>query len=118
MNPLPVLLLLAIEDGIFILGQHLLLNGHLGLPPLHLFRLNAYLRQRLVNSRDDIVNASKTLALARFLEFRYSPRGLPVRRGQHSLQSDFKLRMTYQRSPPDSTFVALNAPNMVVAACC
>jgi hypothetical protein len=41
--PFPVFLLLAIEKCVFVFRQHLLLNGHLLLPPLHSLCRNIHL---------------------------------------------------------------------------
>lgn len=56
MDSLPILLLLSIKDGVFILGYHFLLNRHLRLPPLRSLRSEALLSQGSIKNCDYIVH--------------------------------------------------------------
>ena len=76
-NSLSVLLLLAVEDGVFILWQHLLLSWHLLLPALNWLDSDTLLGKRLVNNRNDGIDSTKTLALAGLLVLGESPWDLP-----------------------------------------
>ena len=79
-NGLSVLLFLAVEDGVFVLWQHLLLGWHLVLPALNRLDLDTLLGERLINDRDDGVDGAKALALAGLLVLGEPPWDLPVRR--------------------------------------
>lgn len=57
-NALPILLLLAIENGVFVLGYHFLLDRHLVLPSLDSFRGFSLLRQCLIHNCDDRIDSS------------------------------------------------------------
>lgn len=79
-NSLPVLLLLAVEDGVFVLWQHLLLGWHLVLPALNWLDGDTLLGQCLINDRNDGIDGTKALALAGLLVLGEPPWDLPVRR--------------------------------------
>jgi hypothetical protein len=76
--PFPVLPLFAIENCVFVLGQHLLLSRHGGLPPLHSMCLDSLFREGIVYDVDDFVDMTEAAALAGFLVSREAPRDLPV----------------------------------------
>ena len=77
-NSLSILFLLAIENGVFVLWQHLLLGWHLLLPALNWLDLNALLGQCLVDNRNNGVDSTKALTLAGLLVAGESPWDLPV----------------------------------------
>ena len=58
MNALAVLLGLAIEQSVLVLGQHLGLGRHLLLPPLQRLQGLALLGQGGIDGRDDVVDGS------------------------------------------------------------
>lgn len=68
-NALSVLLLLAIEDGVLVLWNHLLLHRHLALPSLNSFRGLSLLCQCLIYHRDNSVDRAESFTLSRLLEF-------------------------------------------------
>lgn len=78
-NSLSVLLLLAVEDGVFVLWQHLLLGWHLVLPALNWLDGDTTLSECLINDRDNSVDGTKALALAGLLVLGEPPWDLPVR---------------------------------------
>ena len=78
MYSLPVLLLIPRKEGIFVLGQHFLLRGHLCLPSLQCRKSFSLLRESRVERRDYGVDGSQSLPLPVLLESRESPRLLPV----------------------------------------
>jgi hypothetical protein len=63
-DSLAVPLDLAVENRVLVLGQHLLLGGHLGLPALDLLHAEPEARKRTVECRDDAVDVPEALALA------------------------------------------------------
>lgn len=78
MNALAVALLLLVEEGVLVLGQHFLLAGHLGVPPGHSLRCLAIALEGSAQSVDDAVHRAQALALASLLRGRQTPRGLPI----------------------------------------
>jgi hypothetical protein len=79
MNSLSVLLLLPVENRIFVLGQHFLLARHFRVPSLH--GLCGYLAIALESTEhgvDDIIDGSETFALASLLRSGEPPWDLPV----------------------------------------
>jgi len=66
-NALAIPLLLPVKHGVLVSGQHLLLRGHLCVPPFQLLQSLALLRQRRIHRRDDIVDGPKALSLSVFL---------------------------------------------------
>ena len=79
MNALPVLLLLLIEDRVLVLGQHLLLARHLGIPPLNRLGGLSVALECGADGIDDAIDVAQALALAGFLGRGEAPWGLPVR---------------------------------------
>lgn len=79
MDAFSILLLLAVEDGVFVLGPHLRLGRHLGLPPLQVLERLALPRQRLVDGRHDGVDGLEAVSLASLLELGQPPGDLPAR---------------------------------------
>lgn len=116
-NRLPILLLLPIKDGVFVLRNHLLLSGHLVLPPIQSFRRQALLSQSFLHAIDDAVHRAQTLALSCFLQTREPPWDLPTQRTPSSAQRQGRANQsdpggaTYHKRPPDRGLVALKAPN-------
>lgn len=129
MNSLAVLLLLLIEDRIFVLGHHLLLPGHLSIPSLHsLGCQTAIPLQRCADSVHHTVDGTETLALSRLLRTGEPPWDFPIQerlmfmvfrfgiRRFGALKSDWGKtsrgdrgrKKTYQRRPPNSGDVGLN----------
>ena len=80
MNALAVGLLLLIEKSVLVLGQHLLLTGHLSIPPLNSLGALAIARKSSAQCVDNAVNSAEALALAGFLGRGQAPWGLPARR--------------------------------------
>lgn len=79
MNALPVRLLLLIEKGVFVLGQHLLLTRHFSVPSFDSFRSLVLASKSCADSVNDLVDVAQTLALPGLLGRGETPRGLPVR---------------------------------------
>lgn len=79
MNALPIRLLLLIKDGVLVLGQHLLLPGHLIVPPVNGPGALSVPLQGCAEGIDDAVDGAQTLTLPGFLGLRDAPWGLPVR---------------------------------------
>jgi len=79
-DALAVLLLLAVEDGVLVLGQHLLLARHLGVPSLDGLGAHAVVLQGGAEGVDDLVDQLQSLALAGFLGCAEAPRSFPARR--------------------------------------
>lgn len=78
-DSLAVFLLLPIIDGVFILGHHLLLAWHLGVPPLDRFGLcHSVAFESGVHGVDDLVDGAKPLALPELLVTRETPGDFPV----------------------------------------
>ena len=77
-NALPVALLLLVEESVFVLGQHFLLTGHLGIPPGHGLRCLTIALEGSAQGINDAVHGAQTLALAGLLRGGQTPRGLPV----------------------------------------
>jgi hypothetical protein len=111
-NSFPVLLLLAIEDCIFVLGQHLLLSGHCCFPPLNSKRLDSLFCESVVHDVDDFVNVTEAAALAGFLMSGEAPWYFPALRVS-TVPVDELMIGWYQRRPPDSGDVSLKGPNIV-----
>lgn len=80
MDALSILLLLPVENGVFVFRQHLLLNWHLLLPSLHSLRSNTLLSQSSIHNCDHVVNSAETFPLSCLLELRESPWDLPISR--------------------------------------
>lgn len=78
MNALPVALLLLVEDGVLVLGQHLLLTRHLRIPPLYSLCTVSVACEGGADGIDDSVHGAQALALPGLLRRRETPRGLPV----------------------------------------
>lgn len=79
MNSLPVLLLLLIKNRVLVLGQHLLLSGHLCVPPLNgLCCQPAISLQRRTHGIYHAVDGAEALALSCLLRTGESPRDFPV----------------------------------------
>lgn len=57
MDPLPIPPLLPIKHRVLVLGKHLGLARHLGLPPLDGLQLHTLFLQRIIHDRDDLVDA-------------------------------------------------------------
>lgn len=72
------MLLLLIEDGVLVLGQHFLLTRHLRIPPLDSLCTVAVARKGSAEGIDDAVHGTQALALSGLLGRRETPRGLPV----------------------------------------
>lgn len=71
--------LLLVEDGVLVLGQHLLLARHLRVPSLDgLDARDAVALQGRADGVDDLVDMAKALALARLLVAGEAPGDLPV----------------------------------------
>lgn len=84
MDALPVSLLLAVEDGVLVLGQHLGLGGHRLLPRLEGGERVALLGERGVEGRDDRVDGPEPPSLPGLLEARQSPGSLPAMIGTNT----------------------------------
>ena len=80
MNTLPVGLLLLVEDGVLVLGEHLLLTGHLGVPPLNGLCALALSGKSCTEGINDLIHGAQTLALPGLLGRGETPRDLPVSR--------------------------------------
>ena len=80
MDALPVGLLLLVEDGVLVLGQHLLLTRHLGVPPLNSLGSLALTSKSSTEGIDDLVHGAQALALPGLLGCGETPWGLPVSR--------------------------------------
>lgn len=63
MNALPVGLLLLVEDGVLVLGEHLLLTRHLRIPPLNSLGALSLPGKSSTEGIDDSVHGAQTLAL-------------------------------------------------------
>lgn len=77
MDALSIALGLAVKQGVFVLGQHLGLGGHLGLPPLHGRQHLPLLGERGVNGRNDAVDGPEALTVPPLLELGQPPGDLP-----------------------------------------
>lgn len=77
-NALAVPLLLAIEDGVLVLGQHLGLGGHLSPPAPHRLDSLSLLGEGVLDGGDDVVNGPQPAALPELLELGHAPWDLPV----------------------------------------
>lgn len=135
MDSLSILLLLLIKDRILVLGHHLLLSGHLSVPPLHgLGRQTAIPLQRSADRVHDAVDGTETLALSCLLGTGEPPGDFPIQEQlvimlcgfftvvrfcdeaicsiEVSLQNgdtgEGTTGRTYQRRPPNSGDVGLN----------
>lgn len=78
MNALAVALLLLVEQSVLVLGEHLLLTGHLGVPAGHGLGCLTIALESSAQGVDDAVHGAQALALASLLRGRQTPRGLPV----------------------------------------
>lgn len=100
---LPVGLLLLVEESVLVLGQHLLLTGHLGIPPLDGLCGVTVALQSSANGIDDTVNGTQALALPGLLGCREAPWGLPVEREKKTLalqgQSKYTIRAHTREDP-------------------
>lgn len=76
-DSLSVLLLLPVEHGVLVLGQHLGLGGHLGLPTLQRLQRLTLLRQRGVDRRNDAIHGPEAQSVSAFLELGQAPGDLP-----------------------------------------
>lgn len=85
MDALAVPLLLAVEDGVLVLGQHLGLGGHLSPPAFHRLDGLTLLGKSVLNGGDDIVNGPQPAALPELLELGHAPWDLPVCRDMISI---------------------------------
>ena len=79
MNSLPIPLLLAIKNRIFILGPHLLLPRHLLFPSLQIFQRSSLFSERCINDGDDGIHRTEPFALAGFLGRGEAEGDFPVR---------------------------------------
>lgn len=84
MNSLPVSLCLAVEQGVFVLGQHLSLGRHLLLPPLQRLQGLSLFSQGSIDGRNDGIDGSQSAPLSDLLELGHPPRDLPIRSGSPS----------------------------------
>ena len=66
-NALAVGLLLLVEESVLVLRQHLLLTGHLGIPPVHSLCGVAIALEGSAQGVDDTVHGTQALALPGFL---------------------------------------------------
>lgn len=80
MNTLPVGLFLLVEDGVLVLGKHLLLTRHLGVPPLNGLGATSLPSKSSTEGINDLVHGAQTLALPGLLRCGETPWGLPVSR--------------------------------------
>lgn len=113
MNSLPIPLLLAVKDRIFILRPHLLLPRHLRLPSLHLLQTTPLFFERGIDDCDDVVDAAEAFALTRFLMWGEAEGYFPGMDGRVSMMGGGRERGTlYHRRPPDRGDVALKGPNI------
>lgn len=107
MNALPVRLLLLIEEGVFVLGQHLLLTRHFGVPSLDSLHSLVLASKSCADGVNDLVDVAQTLALPGLLGRRETPRGLPVREKSrvsvHYHESDELLRVITREDPRTGT---------------
>lgn len=78
MNALPVPLHFPIENGIFVLGQHLRLSRHLLLPRLDLLQRLAQASQRRIDGGHNGVDAPETFTVAVLLVSREAPWDFPA----------------------------------------
>lgn len=67
MNALPVLAFLPIEDGVFILGQHLFLPWHLRIPSFYALSCLSLLGEGRREGVDHLVDQAQAFALTGFL---------------------------------------------------
>lgn len=80
MNTLPIGLLLLVEDGVLVLGEHLLLTGHLRVPPLNGLGALPLSGKSSTEGINNLVHGAQTLALPGLLGRRETPWDLPVSR--------------------------------------
>jgi hypothetical protein len=66
-NALAVALLLLIEESVLVLGKHLFLARHLGIPPLNSLCALSVASEGGTEGIDDAVHSAQTLALPGFL---------------------------------------------------
>lgn len=102
MNALPVRLLLLVEESVLVLGQHLLLAGHLGKPPVDSLCGVTVALQGSAEGIDDTVHGAQALALPGLLGCGEAPRGLPVERKKTvlALQGSITPRREHTREDP------------------
>lgn len=82
MNRLAVVLLLLIEESVFVLGKHLFLPRHLGVPSLHSLGGLSLSREGSTEGINDLVHGTQAFALPGLLGRRQTPWGLPIVRDQ------------------------------------
>lgn len=58
MNPLPIVPLLLVKDGVLVLRYHFLLAGHLRVPPVYCFGVLSVPLQGCADGIDDPVNGA------------------------------------------------------------
>jgi hypothetical protein len=74
---LPVVLLVPSEHGVLVLGPHLRLSRHLGLPPLRGLAAQPLPCERAVDDGDDAVDVAEALAVAGLALAGHAPGGFP-----------------------------------------
>lgn len=95
MNTLPVRFLLSVVYGIFILGQHLLLTWHLGVPSLDCFYLRKSIALEGGGYRiNNAVDFAETFALAELLATGEAPWDFPVKLEKKFFLAIFSAGMT------------------------
>lgn len=102
MYSLPVLLLLAIKDGVFILWQHLLLSWHLGVPSFNRLGAHAVLLQCGAESVDHFVDQLQALSLSCFLGSAETPGSFPAQFGQFTVLRDLMVIRTIADLPDEA----------------
>jgi hypothetical protein len=75
---LAVPLHLAVEHGVLVPGQHLLLGRHLQLPALHLLHALSHAPERRVKRADNRVDVAEALAVSVLLVTREAPWDFPA----------------------------------------
>ena len=87
MNALAVSFGLSVKHGVLVLGQHLSLCGHLGLPSLESLEGLSLLGEGSIDSRNDVVDGSETQAVSSLLELGQSPGDLPQKTSREGIRN-------------------------------